>query len=110
MGFQRDEPAESKLDKLRRMLSTYRFTEPDTLALMASLLSLPHPANAPPLTLSPQKQKEETRAALVAWTIEEAEKAPSTTSGRICTGPILQVWKVCHCCSIRCPLRDCSPC
>ena len=46
MGFQRDEPAESKLDKLRRMLSTYRFTEPDTLALMASLLSLPQPANA----------------------------------------------------------------
>ena len=76
MGFQRDEPAESKLDKLRRMLSTYRFTEPDTLALMASLLSLPQPANARPLTLSPQKQKEETRAALVAWTIEEAEKAP----------------------------------
>ena len=76
LGFQREEPAESKVDKLARMLSTYRFTEPDTLPLMASLLSLPHPANAPPLTLSPQKQKEKTRAALVAWTIEEAEKAP----------------------------------
>ena len=76
LGFQREEPAESKLDKLARMLASYRFTEPDTLPLLASLLSLPHPANAPPLTLSPQKQKEKTRAALVAWTIEEAEKTP----------------------------------
>ena len=76
LGFQREEPAEVKLDKLARMLSTYRFTEPDTLALMASLLSLPLPANAAPLAVSPQKQKEKTRAALIAWTVEEAEKAP----------------------------------
>ena len=76
LGFQREEPAQSKLDKLTRMLAAYRFTESDTLPLLASLLSLPHPANAPPITLSPQKQKEKTRAALVAWTIEEAEKAP----------------------------------
>ena len=46
LGFQREEPAESKLDKLARMLASYHFTEPDTLALMASLLSLPLPANA----------------------------------------------------------------
>ena len=58
------------------MLATYRFTEPDTLPLLASLLSLPHPANAAPLTMSPQKQKEKTRAALIAWTIEVSEKAP----------------------------------
>jgi class 3 adenylate cyclase/predicted ATPase len=76
LGFQREEPAEAKLDKLARMLASYRFTEPDTLPLLASLLSLPHPTNAPSLGLSPQKQKEKTRAALVAWTIEEAEKAP----------------------------------
>jgi predicted ATPase len=76
LGFQHEEPAESKLDKLGRMLSTYRFTEPDTLPLMASLLSLPLPADAAPLTLSPQKKKEKTRAALAAWIIEEAEKAP----------------------------------
>jgi hypothetical protein len=43
LGFEREEPTESKLDKLARMLSTYRFTEPDTLPLMASLLSLPLP-------------------------------------------------------------------
>ena len=76
LGFEREEPPESRLDKLARRLSTYRFTEPETLPLMASLLSLPLPADAAPLNVTPQKQKEKTRAALVAWTVEEAEKAP----------------------------------
>jgi predicted ATPase/class 3 adenylate cyclase len=76
LGFQREEPAEAKLEKLAGILASYRFPEPDTLPLLASMLSLPHPANAPPLTLSPQKQREKTRAALVAWTIEEAERVP----------------------------------
>ena len=76
LGFGREEPAESRLDKLARTLADYRFIEPDTLPLMASLLSLPPPPNCPPLSLSPQKQKEKTRAALMAWTIEESKKAP----------------------------------
>jgi predicted ATPase len=41
---------------------------------LAALLSLPHPDGVPPLTLSPQKQKQKTQEALVAWIIEEAEK------------------------------------
>jgi predicted ATPase len=40
-----------------------------------ALLSLPHPEDAPPLTLSLQKQKQKTQEALVAWIIEEAEQA-----------------------------------
>ena len=75
LEFRREEPAEAKLDKLARMLSRYRFPQPDTLPLLASLLSLPQPANASPITLSPRKQKERTQAALIAWTAEEAEKA-----------------------------------
>jgi predicted ATPase len=43
---------------------------------LAVLLSLPHPEGIPPLTLSPQKQKQKTQEALVAWIMEEAEKAP----------------------------------
>ena len=35
----------------------------------------PHPEGYPPITVSPQKQKEKTQAALVAWLVEEAEKA-----------------------------------
>ena len=48
----------------------------DTLALLAALLSLPHPESLPPLTMSPQKQKEVTLAAFVAWLIEETERQP----------------------------------
>ena len=44
-------------------------------ALLATLLSLPQPEGIAPLTLSPQKQKQKTQEALVAWTVEEAEKA-----------------------------------
>ncbi|MBI3246237.1 MAG: AAA family ATPase, partial [Deltaproteobacteria bacterium] len=48
----------------------------ETVALLASLFSLPHPAGSPPLTLSPQKQKEKTLATLVSWLREETEQAP----------------------------------
>jgi predicted ATPase len=65
LEFRREEPAEAKLDKLARMLSRYRFPQPDTLPLLASLLSLLQPANASPITLSPRKQKERTQAALM---------------------------------------------
>src|SRR5262249_34908913 len=44
-------------------------------ALLAALLSLPYPEEAPLLTLSPQKQKQKTQEALVAWLVEEAERA-----------------------------------
>jgi predicted ATPase len=56
-------------------LSHYRFPQADTLPLLAALLSLPHPEGYPPITLSLQKQKEKTQTALVAWLVEEADKA-----------------------------------
>ena len=45
---------------------------------MAALLSLPHPEGYPPLTLSPQKQKEKTHEALVAWLCAEAKQQAVT--------------------------------
>ena len=33
-----------------------------------------HPEGYPPITVSPQKQKEKTQVALVAWLVEEAEQ------------------------------------
>ena len=65
-----------KLAKLQQALSRYRFPQADTFPLLATLLSLPHPAGSPPLTLSPQKQKQQTQEALVAWLVEEAEQQP----------------------------------
>ena len=70
-----DTPA-AKLEKLQSTLSTYRFPQTDTVPLLAALLSLPHPESSPSITVSPQKQKEQTQAALVAWLFEETEKAP----------------------------------
>jgi predicted ATPase len=63
------------LSKLQRLLAAYRFPQSDTVPLLATLLSLPQPEGMPPLTLSPQKQKQRTQEALVAWLMEEAEKA-----------------------------------
>jgi hypothetical protein len=79
LRFAREDAPEDKLRKLEHVLASRgEATSPlqtETLVLFASLLSLPHPNGVPPLTLSPQKQKQKTQEALVAWLIEEAEKA-----------------------------------
>src|SRR5262245_32600142 len=75
LQFTPDEAPQTKLAKLQQVLTHYHFPQGDTLPLLAALLSLPHPEGAPPLTLSPQKQKQKTQEALVAWIIEEAEQA-----------------------------------
>lgn len=76
LQFEREDAPQSKLAKLQQTLTRYHFPQADTFSLLAALLSLPHPDDAPPLTLSPQKQKQKTQEALVAWLIEEAERAP----------------------------------
>src|SRR5262249_62350502 len=75
LQFARDDAPATKLEKLQHILSHYRFPQADTPSLLAALLSLPHPEGSPPLTISLQKQKEKTQAALVAWLVEEAEQA-----------------------------------
>ena len=74
LGFEREDSAQLKLGKLEQTLSHYRFPQADTLPLLAALLSLPHPEGVPPLTLSPEQQKEKTLQALVRWLCEEAER------------------------------------
>jgi class 3 adenylate cyclase len=80
LQFAREDSPATKLEKLQHTLSHYRFPQADTCPLLAALLSLPYPAGYPPLTLSPQKQKEKTQAALVAWLVEEAERHPVYTT------------------------------
>src|SRR5439155_11535304 len=74
LRFAPHDTPQAKLSKLQQSLTAYRFPQADTPALLAALLSLPHPEGAPPLTLSPQKQKQKTQEALVAWLVEEAER------------------------------------
>jgi predicted ATPase len=75
LQFQREDTPQIKVTKLQQVLTAYRFPQADTLPLLTALLSLPHPQETPPLTLSPQKQKQKTQEALVAWIVEEAERA-----------------------------------
>lgn len=75
LQWQRDDTPDAKLAKLERVLAAYRFPQTDTVPLLAALLSLPQPKGYPPLTLSPQKQKQKTQEALVSWLVEEAEQA-----------------------------------
>jgi predicted ATPase len=65
----------TKLAKLAQLLSQYRFPQAETLPLLAALFSLPPPEGAPPLSFSPQKQKQLTLEALIAWLLEETEHA-----------------------------------
>src|SRR5262245_35120913 len=67
LQFEREETPQAKLAKLQQTLTRYLFPQGDTLPLLTALLSLSSPEDAPPLTLSPQKQKQKTQAALVAW-------------------------------------------
>jgi class 3 adenylate cyclase/tetratricopeptide (TPR) repeat protein len=76
LQFAPHDPPQEKLSKLQQTLRSYRFPQADTLPLLAALLSLPPPDGSPPLTFSPQKQKQKTQEALVAWIVEEAERAP----------------------------------
>ncbi|HEV8713181.1 MAG TPA: AAA family ATPase, partial [Candidatus Binatia bacterium] len=76
LHFQRDDSPQAKLEKLQQTLARYRFPQADTLPLLAALLSLPQPANVPLLNLSPQRRKQKTQEALVAWLVEETEHAP----------------------------------
>ncbi|MBV8892769.1 MAG: AAA family ATPase, partial [Acidobacteria bacterium] len=76
LQFSREDAPAVKLEKLQHTLSPYRFLQAGTVPLLASLLSLPQPHGAPPLMLSPQKQKQKTHEAIVAWLVEEGENAP----------------------------------
>ena len=85
LQFHRNEAPETKLAKLERVLRTYRFAQQEVIALFAALLSLPHPEGYPPLRLSPERQKQQTQEALLAWLFEEAERQP-----------VLVVWEDLH--------------
>lgn len=76
LGFTAQDPLQVKLDKLTHTLASYRFPRTETLSLLAAFLSLPHPEDVPPLVMSPQRQKEKTHEAILAWMVEEAERAP----------------------------------
>ena len=74
LQFASSDTPETKLAKLQELLGQYRFPQATTLPLLAMLLSVPHPEGIPPITVSPQKQKELIYGVLVAWLLEESER------------------------------------
>ena len=86
LGWQADDAADRKLAKLEQGLEDAGLTLNEAVPLLASLLSLPLPEERyPPLRLSPQQQRQQTQDLLVAWLLEEAERAP-----------LLAVWEDLH--------------
>jgi TOMM system kinase/cyclase fusion protein len=85
LQWQRDDAPEAKLDTLEQVLRTYRLPLEDVVPLFAALLSVPLPERYPALNLTPQRQRQKTQEALVAWLLEEAERQP-----------VLAVWEDLH--------------
>ncbi|WP_457938372.1 adenylate/guanylate cyclase domain-containing protein [Mesorhizobium sp. 10J20-29] len=84
--WQPDDDAEARLAKLEAMLGKYSQPLAETVPLIASILSLPLSGGRyPALTLSPQQQKQHTQDAIVAMTLEIAERQPH-----------LQLWEDLH--------------
>jgi class 3 adenylate cyclase/predicted ATPase len=68
-------PEDAPVEKLRKLLGAPHASllPPEAMPLLAALLSLPPPEGYPPMTLSPQKQKEKTYEAVVTWLCERAK-------------------------------------
>jgi predicted ATPase/class 3 adenylate cyclase len=85
LQFRRDDTSQDKVAKLEQALAVYRLPQAEVVPLLAALLSLPSPQGYAPLSLSPQRQRQKTHEALVAWLLEEAERPP-----------VLAVWEDLH--------------
>jgi predicted ATPase len=85
LHWQRDATPEARFDTLEQVLRTYRFPLEEVVPLFAALLSVPLPERYPLLHLTPQRQRQKTHEALVAWLLEEAERQP-----------VLAVWEDLH--------------
>jgi serine/threonine protein kinase/predicted ATPase len=76
LGFEREESAGARFDRLLGHLEQYCLARPETVPLWASLLSLPIPDRFPPRALSPVRQREETFQAMLEWLHVRAERRP----------------------------------
>jgi class 3 adenylate cyclase/predicted ATPase len=80
-----DASPEARLAILEQALQTAGLPLAEAVPLLAALLSLPVPERYPPLPLSPQRQKQKTQEALVAWLLAETVQQP-----------VLAVWEDLH--------------
>ena len=76
LAWERDTVPQEKLRKLADALVRHPWPLPEVVPLLAALLSLPLPAQYSPLTLTPERQKQKTLEALLAWLLAETEPQP----------------------------------
>jgi class 3 adenylate cyclase/predicted ATPase len=76
LAWARDAAPQEKLSKLEDALARHPWPLQEVLPLLAALLSLPLPAQYQPLTLTPERQKQKTLEALLAWLLAETEQQP----------------------------------
>jgi class 3 adenylate cyclase/predicted ATPase len=76
LALSRDDLPLEKLRKLEEALAQHALPLPEMVPLVAGLLSIPLPARYPPLTLTPQRQRQKTLEALLAWLLAEAIRHP----------------------------------
>jgi len=76
LAFGREEPPQTRFDRLLRRLEQYDLARPETVPLWASLLSLPTTDRFVPLSLSPARQREETFRAMLEWLHTRSARSP----------------------------------
>jgi predicted ATPase len=77
LQWQHDASPDEKLDALAQALSQYRLPVQETMPLLAPLLSLSLPEDRyPPLTFSPQRQRQKTLEVLLAMLLEPSAQRP----------------------------------
>jgi len=85
LRWRRDDTPEARLLTMEEALRTAGQPLAEVVPLVAALLAVPLPERYPPLALSPQRQKQKTLEALVAWLVAEATERP-----------VLAVWEDLH--------------
>jgi class 3 adenylate cyclase/predicted ATPase len=76
LAFRRDDTPEDKLRKLEEAIRSSPLPLAEVVPLFAALLSVPLPESYPPLTLTPQRQKQKTLEALLTWLLVLTERQP----------------------------------
>jgi class 3 adenylate cyclase len=85
LHWHREVSPEARLATLEQAVQAARLPLEEAVPLLAALLAVPLPERYPPLTLSPQRQKQQTQEALVAWLLAETAQHP-----------VLAVWEDLH--------------
>ena len=97
------ETPEAQCVRLEQALRRVSVPVQEMLPLLAALLSLPPPAGYPPLQFSPERQKQKTQEALIAWLWPRRRSSRCSWCGKTCTGPTPRRWSCSACSWIRCP-------